>query len=327
MNKFYLFLILISIFYASHVHAQWVYDHPQTSYDTVQFETAYPYLTIDTSATNVWQIGIPQNTILDSAYSPNMSIMTDTLSTYGMGVDSYFQLDIGYFNHEGFDWNIFLDFKHRWHTDTLKDGGFITVSYDNGLNWINVIDEPDGFFWWDLNPFTEFEGFNTGLNLYTESDTLFNGENGFSGTSTEWVNSGFGWTFLPIGPKSGGGIDTLKIRFNFISDSMDTGKDGWIIDDIRFFSVDIPGSVFENIVPQFNLFPNPASTNLTISPDSYQTNLTVSLYNSQGQLCLIEKGISGDQFQIDCSSVEKGFYFLNLQSDKENLGTRKVLIN
>jgi len=108
--------------------------------ETITFEYSYPYLEVDTSNQNIWQIGTPNKAFFDSAYSAKNAIITDTVNYYPIDNISYFDLLIGAFNfNDLYPWNIYVGIKHKYDTDTLKDGGFITISYDNRTTWMNII--------------------------------------------------------------------------------------------------------------------------------------------------------------------------------------------
>lgn len=111
--------------------SQWY--QTEFNWDTIGFEENYEYIKIDTSSSNIWQIGFPNKTYLDSSYSGENAIVTDISNSYASDNHSYFDLYVGDFNYSDYyPWDIFIEFKHKFDTDTLKDGGYITVSYDNG---------------------------------------------------------------------------------------------------------------------------------------------------------------------------------------------------
>ena len=106
----------------------------------ITFEEPSPYIHINPSAQNIWQIGAPQKIFFNSAYSVPNTIVTDTINFYPVNNQSSFDLYVGAFNMGGmWGWNypldIFIDFRHKYDTDTLIDGGYITVSWDK---WIDM---------------------------------------------------------------------------------------------------------------------------------------------------------------------------------------------
>ncbi len=91
MKKITLFLFIITLTF-SLVHGQYgslIYT------DTINFETSHNWVHLDTSITNnIWRIGIPSKTYLDSAYSIPYAIITDTINNYPINNYSYFDIII-----------------------------------------------------------------------------------------------------------------------------------------------------------------------------------------------------------------------------------------
>jgi len=61
--------------------------------DSCNFETPCTLVVMD-SASGIWQIGPPQKAIFDSAYSLPNALVTDTLNTYPVNQECYFDVDI-----------------------------------------------------------------------------------------------------------------------------------------------------------------------------------------------------------------------------------------
>ncbi len=206
--------------------------------DTINFEEETFLFQIDTSSSNLWQIGMPSKPVLDSAFSPIKALITDTINSYSISNYSYFDVVFASENHPYFlTEQLHFGFAHKFHTDSLKDGGYITISLDNGENFYDVFEEEVGSYL--ISP-----AYNS-VNLYTQTDTLYNGEPGFSGSSNGWVNTMMGWSTMYVSTsdigrtKGGWELDTVLVRFNFISDSIAESKDGWMIDDFYIFEVDV----------------------------------------------------------------------------------------
>lgn len=306
-----LILILAILMINMQSFAQWT----QFVWDTITFEETYEYLEIDTSNQNIWQIGDPDKIFFDSAFSTPNAIVTDTLSFYPINNSSQFYIKIGEFNYEGFyPYDIFIEIKHKYDTDTLKDGGYISVSYDYGLTWMNIIRD---------TVYEEVTPPGASENLYTESDTLFNGDFGFSGNSGGWVTTMFAWHGIPVDALNEIG-DTMFIGFNFISDSFDTFKEGWMIDNIKLFSVDLGGGVKERINLNYNLYPNPTSNTLYMSSDKELSGSEIKIYNQLGQL-LINTTLAGNSVSV--SDLLDGIYFLGLLTDQGEIRKKFIIKN
>ncbi|MEA1897486.1 MAG: hypothetical protein U9N53_07460, partial [Bacteroidota bacterium] len=94
-------------------------------------DTINPWVIDESNPDNIWQIGESHKTIFGPAGTPPNSIMTDTINPYPINNHSIFQYLIT--KPENMQDNcislISLSLYHKIHTDTLKDGGFIDISY------------------------------------------------------------------------------------------------------------------------------------------------------------------------------------------------------
>lgn len=295
------------------------------NWDTLQFEQPYDYLSIDSSNQNIWQIGDPQKTFFNAPFSTNNAIVTDLVDTYPPDTYSYFDLYIGAFNYPGsemsesYPYNIFMEIKHKYDTDPSKDGGYITVSYDNGTTWMNIIN--DTGYWYGLTPGDGVSG-----NLYYESDKLSNGESGFSGTSDGWVSTWFGWHLLPV--KNGATeVDTMILRFNFISDEIDNPKEGWMIDDIRFYSIDIGADITalkaENTLL---IYPNPINQQTIIDWKTRSNQATIEVANIAGRQVFRAQYFNQNHTQLDLTHLPNGVYFAKVLLEGREPLVRKIVV-
>ncbi len=312
-------LLLTISFISLQSFAQWT----EFVWDTITFEEPYEYLQIDTSSQNIWQIGEPSKIFLDSAYSGQKAILTDTLNYYPLNNNSYFDLKIGAFNYGGaYIHNVFIEIKHKFDTDTLKDGGFITVSYDNGLTWTNIINDISGFY--DVTPHHDYEY----ENLYTENDTLFNGEFGFSGNSEGWITSKFAWYDIPVKSSTDFGGDTLIVRFNFISDNVESNNEGWMIDNIKLYSVDLGGlnkEIDSKETLKYRLSPNPMREKTTIELDDYR-ELEFAIFDTQSRIVKQNTYYNNETIVISRDELKSGVYFVKIKTDEGLVGVRKLIV-
>ncbi len=311
-------IILISILLISiHSFAQVV----DVIWDTITFEEPYTYLEIDTASQNLWQIGEPNKVFFSSAYSIPNAIVTDTINFYPINNNSSFDIKIGAFNYYWyFPFSICLEIKHKVDTDTLKDGGYISVSYDEGLTWINIIQDTSDF--WDATPFNDFNC----TNLYTDNDTLYNGEFGFSGLSNYWITTTFGWAVFPVKNVLEFPGDTMIVRFNFVSDTSENSKEGWMIDNIKLYSIDLGGSINEQSFLNFQIKPNPLNECARVEIGYYR-EVQLSIYTVEGKLVKKRKYYNNQDITIKRDNLKTGIYFIVLRTDENLFGIRKLIIN
>lgn len=289
--------------------------------ETIDFESPYVYLTTDSIADNLWQIGTPSKLLLNQALSPELAILTDTANFYPNDSYAYFDIAIGSFNMPHYEYQVFLDFKHKYHTDTLADGGYLTFSFDNGETWLSLQEAED--FWW-------YCGFNVEqLGFYTPDQTLVNGMAGFSGTNTsEWTNSYFTWHLLPVLRSSDSNCfpDTTIIRFNFVSDSTDNSKEGWMIDDLRLYAVDLGSNIKEYQPLAFNIAPNPSSNFSRITFDEVKNNIHLHLYNAHGQRVYTNNYHNRQSVDLNTQHLPTGLYQIQLQLDNTYRTSKSLII-
>ncbi len=318
-------LLLMLSLTALQSFAQYSAMYPDTvNLDTITFEEPYEYIQIDTSSQNLWQIGEPGKIFFDRSYSLKNAIVTDTLNTYPINNISHFDLKIGQFNTECYPYCLFIEIKHKYDTDTLKDGGFITVSYDEGLTWTNIINDSIGDY--DVTPgINWYPGREGSKFLYTNSDTLFNGEPGFSGNSKDWVTTSFAWFFLPVSNIFQFIGDTILIRFNFISDKIENKREGWMIDNIRLFYVDFGGGTNEPKPLDVSISPNPFSETAFVQLDDYR-ELTLGIYNIQGQLVSNKKYFDNQAIIINRDKLNSGVYFVKIKTKKNIIAIKKLIV-
>ncbi len=290
-------------------------------WDTITFEEPYEYLKIDTSSRNIWQIGEPNKIFFDSAFSTNNAIVTDTLNNYPVNNYSFFDLYIGLYNNPWYYFSNFIEIKHKFDTDTLKDGGYITVSYDNGQTWMNIIHDTSYTFGVPPNQENWFLE-----KLYSDTDTLFNGEYGFSGNSNGWITTKFSWFDIPSSVKSLHSLgDTMIIRFNFISDNFETNNEGWMIDNIKLYSVDLGGGVDEIKPLEFSIYPNPMNQTTTIKLNNY-SKIELSILDIQGQIVSKTKYFNNQSIRINRGKLNSGIYFVKIRKDKNLVGIKKLIV-
>lgn len=310
--------ILCSIYYSN--CQDFIYSIGDTTVvELIAFESESVYFKQGSSTTNCWQIGQPSKQDFSGAYSGSNAIVTDTLNSYPKNNHSWFDLKFPY--HPFYDY-IGISFYHKLNTENSKDGGYISISYDAGNTWSNIIND-------DLCPFATSptntpDYYTETLGLYTLNDTLFNGEFGFSGNILEWEKVQFNWVkYLAV--KKAFYNDTILVRFNFISDSINN-MEGWMIDDIRLFTVELPGDISENEINSSIVFyPNPIIDYSVLKTKNGQTIKTIELFNYNGQLLKTES-INTNEYVFKKHNLNPGIYFLRCTLSNKIQESIKIII-
>jgi hypothetical protein len=220
---------------------------------------------------------------------------------------------------------IFIDFRHKYDTDTLSDGGYITVSWDNGLTWMNIVDDTANNYM--VTPHRPWYYYGN-TNLYDTISTLYNGEHGFSGNSGGWVHSYMAWYDTPSKKRAEYPSDTMRLRFNFISDGIQQNHEGWMIDEIRLFAIDLGTGIREYMEGRFHsyFFPNPVTTTAIFTMDKTYHDVHYELMDSRG--LLISKGDRGTcyEFTFERTGIPPGMYFMRLFLDNRFTDNHKIII-
>lgn len=293
-------------------------------FTVISFEEPSPYVTILPLPQNIWQIGAPHKTYFNAAYTLPNAIVTDTMNDYPVNNLSTFELIVGNFNDLIYPWNVFIDFHHKYDSDTLSDGGYITVSWDNGLTWVNIINDTSHFF--EMTPHNSF-GFGN-INLYDIWSVLVNGEQGFTGHSGGWVHSSMAWFTFPVDKRTYLVPDTMRLRFNFISDNVQKNREGWMIDQIRLYSIDLGSGIQEYLAGKTHsyFFPNPVATTATFTLYKTYGNVHYEILDSRGSLISKSERGTCDEFTFDRSGIPPGIYFMRLYLDNRYTDIHRIIV-
>ena len=252
---------------------------------------------LDSSSSNIWQIGRPQKTIFDSAATLPNVIITDSINSYPVNNTSSFTF---YVTSEWFSMGILaLQWKQKLDLEKKQDGGIIEYSMDKGSTWENVFNNPYVY---------NFYGYNV-----DNQDTLQNGNYAFSGTDTIWRDIWlcFENSFLSTS-------DTVLFRFSLESDSIDNFKEGWMIDNLLVHITTIHGSINDQKQENYlNIYPNPTNDVLYIEAekiDGFHIIECMELINMEGKVIeRYEK--SPTKFYINIGHLNSGLYYLKINTN------------
>ena len=259
-----LIVTIFALLLCNTANAQWIFENTFESPKNI-YNDRFIIDTIN-HPNNIWQIGEPQKTTFNSAHSYPNAIVTDTANTYPANDTSVFYFKVVSFNPPGLQghWYELVGFSFNFRLDI--DSGEIAkveISTDSGTHWVNLVEED------------------------TTYDILWgNGRPDLSRSSS-------GCKYFDVQVLSWGSKlksyphyitrDTTLVRFTFISDSTDTGKDGWMMDNFRTHNVteSIETITNNNLI---SLYPNPAWDYIYIKANyNYYAKPEVLIYNLQGQ--------------------------------------------
>jgi hypothetical protein len=196
--------ITIIIFCATNVNAQWTwwlnFEDPQINNERVF---------IDTAGGNSWTVGAPDKSVFTTAYSPSNVIVTDTLDSYPVNDTSSFI--ITHLASGGWDYGypgIIIEGWYNVDSDTLTDYGYLEFSHDLGLTWYSL------------------DSANNHGCCFSEPELIPT----LTGRSDGWEM----FRYCICQPDTVGYEDTIYYRFTFISDNVNTSKDGLMFDNFIF---------------------------------------------------------------------------------------------
>ncbi|OFX32979.1 MAG: hypothetical protein A2X08_09310 [Bacteroidetes bacterium GWA2_32_17] len=275
------------------------------------FETPDLFITID--SLGIWKIGHPSKIVFNTNIEGNKSIMTDTLNPYPINDTSSFEITmhlIGFMAEVNF---FDIELTHRFDTDSLLDNCLIDLSIDGRISWFNVLSDtlslyPNSHYFYSLG-------------------TYINGYLPISGNSQDWVVSTFRkdiWQNWSI-PN----IDSVIIKFTFISDSIQTNKDGWQIDYLCLTETHY-GTIKElSSLNNFaNIFPNPAYQELTfIFDNSFHQPFNLTIENAYGKNVFQKLNNTTGIIELINVSLKPSIYFYKLSTNGIIKGIGKIVIN
>lgn len=290
---------IIFMLIATSSFGQNLYDNYNLNFDDT---IGLQHLRIDTitNPNNLWQIGSPQKPVFTNSFSVPNVIVTDTINPYPTNDTSSFVL-VNVAEGGGFVWPHTVTFEGQYYvnSDTLTDYGTIEFSPDNGTTWIDLINDTayTSFYWW-----------------YLPKPTLTGNSNGWQNFYVNIANLG------PIfGIQDG---DTVLYRFTFISDSIQTNKDGIMFDQFQF--VDYVEGIEEtqnnNLI---SIYPNPTSDELRIFGKLLRNYSRIQILDYTGQILFDKSNFNGES--IDTRQFANGVYFLRY-SDTNNYSIKSFVI-
>lgn len=250
---------------------------------------------LDTSSTNIWQVGRPQKIIFDSAATFANALVTDTINNYPINNTSRVTFKIV----PWVTWGLLaVQWKQKLDMDLHHDGGIIEYSIDTGVTWTNVFNDPHVY---------DFYGFQP-----ANQDTLLTGEYALSGTDSIWrdVWLCFDMSWLSFN-------DSIYFRYTFKSDTINNNKEGWIIDNMMAH-ISLMHPVKEVSKKDYmNVYPNPTRDIVNIEIQKIQDFHIIEnmeLLGADGKVIKQWKNVP-TKFWFDTTKYPDGLYFLKVKTN------------
>lgn len=250
---------------------------------------------LDTSSSNIWQIGKPQKIIFNSASTMPNALVTDTINSYPVKNISRFSFKFV----PTITWGVMaVQWKQKLDLDPHHDGGIIEYSVDTGITWNNIFNDPHVY---------NFFGFQS-----SNQDTLLTGEYAFSGTDSVWRDV---WLCFDMSWLSSN--DSIYLRYTLKSDSVNTGQEGWMIDNMMVH-LSIMHPVKEaNKKDYINVYPNPTKDIVNIEIQKIQDFHIIEnmeLINSKGITVKKWKNLPV-KYWFETNKLQAGIYYLKIKTN------------
>lgn len=271
---------------------------------TYDFETPYNCLWGDVDSVwvdtisfqnHVWQIGQPQKNVFNNTYSSPNAAVTKLDTFYPINDTSSFVI-WQVVNHV-VQWPSILGISgyYKINSDSLNDFGIIEFSPNHGQTWTNLMNDS---IWWDGNRPV------------------------LTGNVTEW--NYFSNVLTNSSPYNIQIGDTVGYKFTFISDSIQTNKDGWMLDNI---GLNFIGEGIEEINNHIDItvYPNPFTESFEIKLDKQVDNIEFVIYNFLSQQVSMTNQHNAQNIFVNGSGLGKGLYFYQLTSNNRIISTGKIL--
>jgi len=239
------------------------------------------YFFMDTSyQNNLWQVGAPHKMVFDSAQSMPNVLITDTINTYPVNDTSIFTLKLlQVIPCEGCLLTG-LGFLYQLDKDS-NETAKIELSLDSGQSWTDV----------SIDTFN-LPGVHTTSPLHM--------------TSGHWAFYSLSLTDTPMQSNI-----MYLFRFSFISDSINTNKDGWEIDGFQFFYGGTSVKALNRPMSE-DIYPNPSSGSIYFKNEP-AANTSVRVYDMAGKEVYQTSTHKGRSMQLP---LPDGHYILKYGAGK-----------
>ena len=320
-------LLFLSLMYAALCNAQYYFPDQATGFaviDSSHLESPESYLILNSDSNSLWQMAKPSKIIFNEAFSSNNVLITDSTNNYPINTHSSFELHFSTDEYIDFGLNTTLGFYHQLDTDSLKDGGYVEISYDSGENWYNVLGQNEALSQDSAIYGTTEDDYFMSPNFYAESDTLYNGEYGFSGSTEGWEFFWFNlWWSTPVKFIP----DTIKYRFTFISDSIHNPREGWMLDDFYIATYPI-GSIGEYLnTISIKIAPNPVKNYTRIQfNNSTNESYELKVFNIDGKLVKSYPSVTESEVLFERAELASGLYFVEILRNHTSLGRSTMIL-
>lgn len=276
----------------------------------------------------IWQIGVPDKSLFDSALTVPDAVVTLLDTTLPAGSMGSFIITLPGIQL-GSGQGGLLTFVHRFQFDTAHGRAYVEYSVDTGRHWHPILitahqecyQQPaqgliDGQYiylpvWWDNVP----------------KDTTADSLSYFTGTDTSWVYDSIAMPNFIYGDKTSL-LTQYLFRFTAYTDSLSPALAGWMIDNIAYsnFTIDCPGGINEINSAHLKVYPDPATDAFTISIlNEPESDYQLSLYDLSGR-AVMQRRFYGEEIMLQRDGIDPGSYFIQVTDTRTGNTFQKRII-
>jgi len=273
----------------------------------------------------IWQIGVPNKPLFNSAYSQPNAIVTVLDSAMQPGSKASFIISISsQFNY--FPGGSMITFLNKIDFDSAHGGAYVEFSIDSGMHWHGVlmpyanggyytVDGQQGFCFTNCGPILIDSENVIGVPMWWHNlphDTTSTGINYYTGSDSTWSQDTI---ILPTGciikteP-----LNPLMLKFTVFADSFSQSKAGWMIDNVNYYSQPFTclGGINEINSAHLHVYPDPATDEFFVSLlNEPESDYEFILYDLSGRV-VIRTRFTGQEITMRRDGIDAGSYFIQL---------------
>jgi hypothetical protein len=270
----------------------------------------------DPPENNVWQIGKPQKEPF-APFNGTGAIMTDTSHMLDSALEHSFILKFHRLTESNAVSEWYVNFKHIYQFDSLVSGGYISISYDKGASWKNVV--YDDYLYDDSTGTMALMA-----RLYDSTTIINNGQPALTGsgkTNGEYVtgiDKFFSCTIWDAVL-----VYDIWVKFTYINTGNHNPHAGWMIDDFTYEIITWCEYIYNDIEDENNaevqIYPNPVKNKVTVNyPETGDIPLTLEVYDILRNKVFHRPGLCGTTETLDVSRLPNGHYLYHLYNHTQN---------
>jgi carboxypeptidase T len=119
----------------------------------------------------------------------------------------------------------------------------------------------------------------------------------------------------------------IRLRFKLRADG-NTNEDGFYFDDFQIlYNLENTGSISEDLTLNWNLFPNPTSSSVSLDFEAIEPTGTVRVLDQQGkEIAVMTLNGQDHKVSLNTENFPAGVYFVVVNSATHHFGTKRLVV-